>query len=87
MHVGAYVMPFPNQEWVSSCTTTSTSVRSPARRAKHNNQELMGYLRNQHSLGVKKERQAFSFRGPSTKVGKIIKVTHHAPIGEGGRKD
>ena len=28
-----HVIPFPNQEWVSSCTTTSTRLRSPARRA------------------------------------------------------
>lgn len=30
-----YVTPFPNHEWVSSCTTTSTRLLSPVSNAFH----------------------------------------------------
>lgn len=85
-----HVIPFPNQEWVSSWTTTSTSVRSPARRAKYANQELEGYLEDQCALGVKNERQAFSFTSLSTEVARHwegVSWAHHASVGEGRRKD
>ena len=87
---GTHVIPFPNQEWVNSWTTTSTSERSPASRARYVNQELAGYLGDQCALGVKNERQAFSFTPPSTEVAKHregVEEAHHASVGEGRRKN
>lgn len=54
-----HVIPFPNQEWVSSCTTTSTRLRSPARRAGAPYQKLTGYPKL--TLTGRQERQTSVF--------------------------
>ena len=81
-----YVTPLPNQECVSSWTTTSTRVRSPARRAA-TKVDTMHVRRRRRRLTWCKERETGVFlENDEPRVINTENAAYHSTVGERGRE-